>query len=112
MAKITSIKKAQPVKVSQTGNLTLNQVKTKFARLKAIQTELVKVKALYQEHDLLMEELLPLFIEIHPDRFEVKREFTLGNQKFRLEPHFFDAKKGTLLAKNWKSSAYPTVSIE
>jgi len=90
---------------------SLGSIQDKFTRLKAIRVELAAAKALYQEHDSLMQELMPLFIETQGDKFIVHREITIGTQKYRLTPHFWDSKKG-IVAKQWKGTCIETMSIE
>lgn len=92
-----------------------NQLKTieaKFKRLQAIQQELNKVKALYQEYDALMEELMEVAIEVQPDKIIIHRDVTIGKATHRVSPHFFDEKKGKLLAKMWKSTPFPSFTLE
>ena len=83
----------------------------KIKRVKELRAKLNSFKTLYQEHDQLMKELLPMFIEKHPDKFIIAREVKLGTEVFRLSPHFYDEKKDELLAKNWKSTAHETFTI-
>ena len=87
-------------------------IKAKFARLKKIQTELTKLKALYVEHDQLLTELLPLFITGTPGNFIIAREYTVGAEKHKLSPFFWDEKKNAVLSKVWKSTAFQTAIIE
>ena len=90
----------------------LQQLKNKFIRLKELQIELSGMKSKYQEHDALLADLLPLFIEQDADKFVITREVKLGSKKYRFNPHFFDEKKGIVVPKVWKSSAFPTGTIE
>jgi hypothetical protein len=90
----------------------LASLKAKFQRLAEIRAQLTSLKSLYQQHDALMTELLPLFITKTDSQFIIQREITLGNKNYKLVPHFYDQKKGTILAKQWKSSAFETASIE
>lgn len=85
-------------------------LKMKFDRIKQIREHLAQVKALYQEHDKLMTEVLPLFIEVQDDKFIVNREVKIRGKTYRLSPYFFDEKKG-LVAKVWKSTPFESVSI-
>jgi hypothetical protein len=87
-------------------------VKAKFAKLKEIREKIATMKALYQEHDALMTELLPLFITKTDSQFIISREITVGTEVHKLAPHFYDEKKGIVLAKQWKSSAFETATIE
>jgi len=87
-------------------------IKAKFAKLKEIREKLATMKALYQEHDALMTELLPLFITKTDSQFIINKEITVGTEKHSLKVNFYDEKKATLLAKSWKSSAFETGYIE
>lgn len=120
MAKKKSTSRKKPRKTRKKNSLDvvltptpvqqIELLKLKFQRVKDIREHLAQVKTLYQEHDQLMTELLPLFIEVHDDKFIVNREVKLSGKTYRLSPHFFDEKKG-LVAKVWKSAAFETVSI-
>jgi hypothetical protein len=59
-----------------------------------------------------MTELLPLFIVKTDSQFIINREITIGTEKHKLAPHFYDEKKGIVLAKQWKSTAFETATIE
>ena len=83
-----------------------------FARLKEIRIQLAGVKSLYAEHDKLMTALLPLFIEITPNKFIVHREITIGTEKYRYSPNFWDEKDAELKARVWKSTAHKSGTIE
>jgi hypothetical protein len=87
-------------------------VKAKFAKLKEVRAKIATMKALYQEHDALMTELLPLFITRTDTQFTIQREITIGTEKHKLSPHFYDEKKGLVPAKQWKSTAFEFASIE
>lgn len=84
----------------------------KLDKLRLIEQELLKVKQLYEMHEQIMSEVLPYFVDVFPDHFEVRRELTIGSRKYRLSPHFYDEKKLALLAKQWKSTCLPTFTIE
>lgn len=90
----------------------LTQVKDKFKALKKIRAEIANMKNLYVKHNELMSELLPLFIEVTPDEFIIKREIKIGSTKYRFTPFFYDEKKGTVVPKVWKSTAFESGSIE
>ena len=90
----------------------LAELKSKFTKLKALRDQITAMKILYQQHDALMEELLPLFIKVEADKFVISREISLGTEKYKLSPYFYDEKKGQLRAKVWKSAAYSSVAIE
>ena len=78
----------------------------KLKRIKELRELLAKNHALFAEHDALVEEVLPLFITTTPDGFLVRREVKLGGGTYTFTPHFYDAKKGALVAKTWKSCAF------
>lgn len=103
------LKSAKPV-TAMTSHAA--SIKAKFARLKAIKAEKAKTKLLYQEEDLIYQEILPLFIEVHPDRFVILREFNIGSETFRLTPAFYDEIKGVIVSKAWKSVACPSMVID
>lgn len=90
----------------------LQSVEAKFKRLQTLRKEINRLKALYQEHDSLMEELMPVFIEQTPDVFIVHREVRIGRNKHRVTPFFYDEKKDKLVSKVWKSSAFQSVAVE
>lgn len=96
----------------QTAANALTQVKDRFKALKKVRAELAKMKNLYVEHNTLMNELLPLFIETKADKFIIKREITIGSTKYRFTPFFYDEKKGMVVPKVWKSTAFESGSIE
>ena len=87
-------------------------IKDKFKQLAEIRAKITAAKTLYQQHDALLSELLPLFITKTDSQFIIQREITLGNEKHKLIPYFYDEKKGTFLSKQWKSTAMETATIE
>jgi hypothetical protein len=88
-------------------------IQKKFKRLAEVRQQIAQLKnSLYPEHDQIVSELLPLFIETQTDQFIVKREITIGNEKHRLVPYFYDEKKGVVLTKQWKSTCQQTMDIE
>jgi hypothetical protein len=87
-------------------------IKAKFDRLEAVRAQIASLKGLYAQHDALMTELLELFIEKTPDQFVVRRAITIGNKTYRFSPSFYDDEKNQLKAKSWKSSAFPSGTIE
>ena len=91
---------------------SLKAIQAKFTQLNRLRTRISRMKALYAQHDALMEELLPLFIEVEADKFLVKREVTIGSKKYRLNPHFYDSKKAKVTSKVWKSTAFESATIE
>lgn len=90
----------------------LDPIRVKFSRLAEIRATLASLKALYEEHDRLQEELLPSFITRTATGFEIKNQITVGNNTYRLHPAFFDVSKNKFVAKTWKSAASPTMIIE
>lgn len=114
-AKVKSIKKVPPVKAPKpvgVNNTTLAKIKRLFKRNQALNKELAKVKPLYQEKDLILEQLMELFVKVYSDRIVIRRSYTIGNQVFRLSTPLYDELKCRLQPKVWKSSASPTVVIE
>lgn len=97
---------------AQSAAISLAGIAGKFQKLKDLRAQINKLKVLYQQHDALMEEILPLLIEVQADKFIVHREFTLGNQTYRVSPYFYDEKKSKLTAKVWKSTAFEAVAVE
>ena len=102
-------KKANTV---QTATAALTQVKDRFKALKKVRAEIAEMKQLYVKHNELMTELMPLFIETTPDEFIIKREIKIGAMKYRFTPFFYDEKKGIVVPKVWKSTAFESGSIE
>jgi len=90
----------------------LNNLKKKFERLKELRTEINKMKTLYQEHDALMEELMPMFVTVTPDEITINREVVLGNKKYRVNPFFYDEQKAKFKSKVWKSTAMNSITVE
>jgi len=111
---MTKKQKIQSAKtqIPSTVQAALTSLKDKFSRLSEVRTQITKMKALYQEHDQLMEELMPLFVSVDQDQFTIQREISIGTHKYRFNPHFYDVKKGKILAKVWKSTAFESGSIE
>jgi hypothetical protein len=83
-------------------------LQTKFKRLREVQHLIEQAKELYREQDALIEELLPLFIDIDQDRITIKREIQIGSQKYRYRPSLIADASTKLRAKTWKASAFPT----
>lgn len=90
----------------------MQAIGTKFARLTELKQEINRLKTLYQEHDALVSELIPLFVQKTDSQFVIARSVTVGNRTYRLTPFFYDEAKGTILSKRWKSAAHETFSIE
>jgi hypothetical protein len=96
----------------QTATAALTQIKDRFAALKKVRTQIAGMKQLYVKHNELMQELMPLFIETKPDEFIIKREIKIGTKKYRFTPFFFDERKGHIVPKVWKSTAFESGAIE
>ena len=109
MTKVKAIKPSKPVSSLTSHAAT---IKAKFARLKAVKAEIGKIKALFHEHDLLMEQLLPLAIEVTPDQIIINRSYTIGSETHRFTPSFLDEVKGILVSKNWKSVCTSAFSVD
>jgi len=100
------MKKKAAVQAPLSAISALTSVSYLFEKLDEVNAKIAASKKLYQEHDALMEELLPLFIEVHADRIIVKREITVGTKTYRYTPFFYDEKKGVLLTKVWKATCH------
>lgn len=111
MAKKSTIKKISKKAFVSTSNPFASQIQ-KLERIQEIKKQLNSMKTLHQEHDQLLKEVLPLFIETTPDSFSIRRRVTLGGKTFRLTPNFFDEKKAEHQSKVWKSTAFETFFIE
>ena len=87
-------------------------VTAKFTRLAQLRRQIEANKGIYEEHDRLMVELLPLFIERNSDNteFRVKRAIQIGTRVYRFTPAFL--KGDELVAKSWKSVASASGKIE
>jgi len=90
----------------------LEAVQARFARLAQVRAQIEQAKALYHEHDAIVAELLPLFVEKTSEAFTFKRKVTIGNKTYTLVPYFYNAEKDKIVVKQWKSSAFPTITIE
>jgi hypothetical protein len=90
----------------------LQAIRNKFSRLTELQTQIEAAKHLYAERDALVEELIPCFIGRTDNGWSVKAQITLGDKTYRLHPSFFNAEKNKIVAKTWKSAAFPTLTIE
>lgn len=90
----------------------LKTLQKKFELLGKYQNKISEMKDVYKQHDLLMEELLPLFIEVEANQITVRREITLGSKTYRFNPHFYDPQKARVVSKVWKSTAFPSATIE
>jgi hypothetical protein len=87
-------------------------VQKKFEELKQVRAQLTSVRNLYRRHDELVKELLPLFIEGGAKEFTIKREIQIGSETYRFTPNFWDSKKSEIMARDWRSCAFPTGVIE
>jgi len=87
-------------------------IQKKFEELKKVRAQLASVRDLYRKHDELVKELLPLFIEGDSYLFTIKREIQIGSETYRFTPNFWDSKKSEIMARDWRSCAFPTGVIE
>ena len=90
----------------------LQAIRDKFARLTTLQAQIEAAKHLYTERDELLEELAPSFVIRTDNGWVVKSQITIGDKIYRLHPSFFNAQKNKVVAKTWKSAAFPTLTIE
>ena len=100
------------MKKKSTKDFQAEMIKSKFTYLKKLQTQIAAVKPLYARHDEVMNDLLPLFVTVRADAITVRREIKIGTKTYRLNPHFYDTKKGRVVASVWKSTACKTATIE
>ena len=100
------------VKPAPTATNFLGSIQAKFKELKAVRVKLSGMHDLYVKHDQLMKELMPLFVVVEADKFTIAREISIGTQKYRYNPSFWDEAKAELKAKRWKSAAFPSGTIE
>lgn len=113
-AKVTGVKfssKKNKKNTTPSVSQQMSSINEKFKELKELRKRIQDLKTLYAQHDALMEELLPLFIEVEDNHFLVKREIKVGNKKYRFTPFFYDEKKALLTAKVWKSTAFESGTI-
>lgn len=92
--------------------LQTEAINKKFQELKKLRAQITSLKTLYMQHDVLMEELLPLFITVKPHQITIKRSIVVGDKKYRYNPHFYDVKKARIVAKVWKSTAFESGLVE
>lgn len=90
----------------------LEAIRAKFTRLSELQTQIAATKSLYEEYDRLLEELVPSFVTKTDTGFTIVNQITIGSRVYRLHPAFFDVAKNRVVAKKWKSAAFPTMTIE
>ena len=90
----------------------LQVIRDKFSRLTTLQAQIEAAKHLYAERDELLEELAPSFFTRTENGWNVKSQITIGSTVYRLHPSFFNAAKNKVVAKTWKSAAFPTLTIE
>ena len=83
----------------------------KLERLNTLREQLNATRALYVEHDALVEELLPMFITQTQTGWVINREVKIGNRTYTFVPSFYDSKKAKLTAKVWKSCAFESGRI-
>ena len=100
------------LKVKVTLAQKIADIQIKFTELKKLRKRLTGLKGLYVKHNELMEELMPLFIEVSTDQIIMKRELTIGNKKYRFNPFFYDEKKARVVPKVWTSCAFESGTIE
>lgn len=106
-------RRTPPVSLSPSVSQMEQAIQAKFDRLEALRTQIAAAKTLYAEHDALMAELLHLFILRTPDnKFIVNRSYTIGNKTYHYTPSFFDPTRNALVAKQWRSGAFPSGAIE
>ena len=91
---------------------SLDSVNAKFKRFKELRAKIASIHDLYSECDALFKELLPLFIINEKDSFLITREITVGTEKHRFTPSFYDTEKGIIKTKSWKSAPFETGTIE
>ena len=90
----------------------LAALKAKFARLSQIKHQMTAAKALYVEHDAIVKDLLPMFVSIQEGQYVIQKRITIGTESHTLVPFFYDAQRGGLKVKNWKSTAMETFTID
>lgn len=110
-AKKTSAQNSLDAALILTPAQQIAQLQLKLERVKQLREHLASVKPLYQEHDQLMAELMPLFIEVQDDKFIFNREVKIGGKTYKLSPNFYDEKHGQLVPKVWKSTAMSMAHI-
>jgi len=102
-----------PIPVSPSVSQMEQAIQAKFDRLETLRTQIAAAKTLYAEHDALSAELMEVFIQRTPDGgFTVKRSYTIGSKTYHYTPSFFDTSKNALVAKQWRSGAFPSGAIE
>jgi hypothetical protein len=78
----------------------------KLNRVNELRVKINEARALYAEHDALVEAVLPLFITQTQTGWNISREFSIGGKTYTFSPSFYDTKKAKLVAKIWKSCAF------
>ncbi len=86
-----------------------SELKAKLDELKKIQSQIEKMKKLYQRKDELMEEILPEFIKKTDNQITINTEITIEKEKFCIVPAFFET---DLKPKSWKSTCFENFSIK
>jgi hypothetical protein len=89
----------------------MQEITARFIRLGSLQQSIRENRNLFIEHDQLLEELLPLFIEVRDNDIIIHREITVGTRRYRLSAGFFDVNRG-LRGVQWKSTAFKPFTIE
>jgi hypothetical protein len=90
----------------------LEPIRAKFSRLTELRRQIEEAKQLHKEYDALLEELVPSFVTRTATGWDVKSQITIGDRVYRLHPSFFNTARNKVIAKTWKSSAFPTMVIE
>jgi len=101
-----------PIPVSPSVSQLEQAIQAKFDRLEALRTQIAAAKTLYAEHDALSAELMGVFIQRTQNGFTVNRSYTIGSKTYHYTPSFFDPSKNALVAKQWRSGAFPSGAIE
>jgi hypothetical protein len=102
---------AQPAQPVASVPSPIADLRTKFARLKAINAKLGYSDPVFREKDALLEELLPYFVSITPTDIIIHREITIGNERHTITPLFIDPETQQLRAKVFKSKMVETFTI-
>jgi hypothetical protein len=106
------IKKKKPKKKIESANDYVRIIQDKFNSLKEIKRKIVTLKGLYAQYTNIVEELLPLFIEVNVERITIKREITIGDRKYKYTPSLYNSNENKITSKSWKSTAFETGNIE
>jgi hypothetical protein len=112
MSRARIIRNARRIGTQAPQTNPLAALEEKFTRLTEVRRQLTAAKELHKEHDRLVEELIPLFVTQTSEGWTIKREITLGSRTHRLVPYFFNQSENRIKAKQWKSTAFETMSID